>query len=129
MPATAPACAVVIFGASGDLAQRKLIPAIYEMARENLLNENTFIVGFARSPMTDEQYRKESEEAVRKYARTKPVDEGLLRKVIERMHYFQGADYGSAEAHQKLAETVSKRDERYGNSEKNRLFYLSTPPN
>ena len=52
MPTTAPSCAIVIFGASGDLAQRKLIPAIYEMARENLLNENSYVVGFARSPMS-----------------------------------------------------------------------------
>ena len=65
---TAPACAIVIFGASGDLAQRKLIPAIYEMAREKLLNERTYVVGFARSPMSDEQYRKESSDAVMKFA-------------------------------------------------------------
>ncbi|HYE18132.1 MAG TPA: glucose-6-phosphate dehydrogenase [Tepidisphaeraceae bacterium] len=129
MPSTAPPCAIVIFGASGDLAQRKLIPAIYEMARENLLNENSYVVGFARSPMTDEQYRKESEDAVNKFARTKPVDAAILRKVIERLHYFQGDDYGSADAHQKLAETLTALDTKYGNNEKNRLFYLSTPPN
>ncbi|MEZ0267529.1 MAG: glucose-6-phosphate dehydrogenase, partial [Phycisphaerae bacterium] len=129
MPSTAPPCAIVIFGASGDLAQRKLIPAIYEMARENLLNENSYVVGFARSPMTDEQYRKESEEAVNKFARTKPVDAAVLRKVVDRLHYFQGEDYGSADAHQKLAEKLTELDTKYGNDEKNRLFYLSTPPN
>jgi glucose-6-phosphate 1-dehydrogenase len=74
MPSTAPSCAIVIFGASGDLAQRKLIPALYEMAREKLLNDHSYIVGFARSPMTDEQYRKESFDAVMKFARTKRVD-------------------------------------------------------
>jgi glucose-6-phosphate 1-dehydrogenase len=126
---TAPACAIVIFGASGDLAQRKLIPAIYEMAREKLLNERTYVVGFARSPMSDDQYRKESSDAVMKFARTKPVDEVLLKNVISRMHYFRGEDYGSPDAHQKLSELLTHLDEKYGNTEKNRLFYLSTPPN
>src|SRR5215212_3302856 len=125
---TAPPCAVVIFGASGDLAKRKLIPALYEMAREKLLNEHTYIVGFSRSPMTDDEYRKESREAVTKYARTKPVDEGVLKSVIDRLHYFQG-DYGDAGSHQKLAEVQAQLDEKYRNHEKNRLFYLSTPPN
>src|SRR5213592_1054401 len=102
MPSTAPSCAIVIFGASGDLAQRKLIPALYELARERLLNEHSYLVGFARSPMTDEQYRKESYEAVSKFARTKPVDEAVLKNLVARLHYFQGDDYGSSEAHQKL---------------------------
>jgi glucose-6-phosphate 1-dehydrogenase len=127
MPTASP-CAIVIFGASGDLAQRKLIPAIYEMAREKLLNDHSYIVGFARSPMSDEQYRKESYEAVTKFARTKPVDETILKALIARLHYFQG-DYGSTEAHQKLSEFLTQQDEKYGNNEKNRLFYLSTPPN
>src|SRR5258706_12739157 len=126
MPTASP-CAIVIFGASGDLAQRKLIPALYEMAREKLLNEHTYIVGFARSPMSDEQYRKESFEAVTKFARTKPVEESILKSVINRLHYFQG-DYGSADSHQKLSEFLTASDEKYGNNEKNRLFYLSTPP-
>ena len=56
--AAAPSCAIVIFGASGDLAKRKLIPAIYEMAREGLLDERSYVVGYSRSAMTDEQYRK-----------------------------------------------------------------------
>ena len=74
---TAPPCAVVIFGASGDLVKRKLLPALYEMRREDLLNPNTYIVGYARSEMTDDQYRAEAREAVQKYARTKPVDPKL----------------------------------------------------
>jgi glucose-6-phosphate 1-dehydrogenase len=118
----------VIFGASGDLAQRKLIPALYEMARDDLLDEHSYVVGFARSPMTDDEYRKESRDAVTKYARTKPVDPAVLEKLIGRLHYFQG-DYGSAESHQQLAELQGRLDEKYGNHEKNRLFYLSTPPN
>jgi glucose-6-phosphate 1-dehydrogenase len=125
---TAPPCAVVIFGASGDLAKRKLLPALYEMQREGLLNPHTYIVGYARSDMTDDQYRVEAREAVQKYARTKPVDPKLWDSVEKRLHYFRG-DYGSAEDHQRLAERLSQLDEKFGNDEKNRLFYLSTPPN
>jgi glucose-6-phosphate 1-dehydrogenase len=125
---TAPPCAVVIFGASGDLAKRKLLPALYEMQREGLLNPSTYIVGFARSEMTDEQYRAEAREAVQKYARTKPVDPALWQSVEKRLYYFRG-DYGSADDHQRLAERLSQLDETHGNRDKNRLFYLSTPPN
>jgi glucose-6-phosphate 1-dehydrogenase len=123
---TAPPCALVIFGASGDLAQRKLIPAIYEMAREKLLPDQFTLVGFARSPMTDEEYRKDCREAVQKFARTKPVDMALWSKIEPRISYFQ-ADYGSAEDHHRLAQKLAAADKEYGTAG-NRLFYLSTPP-
>jgi glucose-6-phosphate 1-dehydrogenase len=130
MPTTAPSCAIVIFGASGDLAKLKLIPAIYEMARERLLNEHSYVVGFARSKMSEDDFRKECNDAIRLNARSKKaIDEGLLKSVLNRIHYFQGDDYGSAEAHQKLSEFLTTCDGKYGNAEKNRLFYLSTPPN
>jgi glucose-6-phosphate 1-dehydrogenase len=130
MPTTAPSCAIVIFGASGDLAKLKLIPAIYEMAREKLLSEQSYVVGFARSKMSEDDFRKECNDAIRLNARSKKaIDEGLLKSVINRVHYFQGDDYGSADAHQKLSEFLTTLDAKYGNGEKNRLFYLSTPPN
>src|SRR5687768_7828734 len=118
MGASSP-CAIVIFGASGDLAKRKLIPALYELAREGLLNDATYLMGFSRSGMSDQQYRQESREAVEQYARTKPVDMTVWGKLEGRLHYFQG-DYGSADAHERLARTLSELDEKYGNSEKNR---------
>src|SRR5258706_2918412 len=130
MPTTAPSCAIVIFGASGDLAKLKLIPAIYEMAREKLLSEQSYVVGFARSKMSEDDFRKECNDAIRTNARSKKsIDEGLLKSVLNRVHYFQGDDYGSAEAHQKLSEFLTSLDSKYGNAEKNRVFYLSTPPN
>ena len=123
---TAPPCAIVIFGASGDLAQRKLLPALYEMAREKLLDEKTYVVGYSRSPMTDEQYRKVAREAVQKHARTKPVDEALWKRIEERIYYTQ-ADYGSAEDQARVGATLGRLDKKFGCPE-NRLFYLSTPP-
>src|SRR5215207_8349450 len=123
---TAPPCAVVIFGASGDLAKRKLIPAVYEMARENLLHDSTYVVGYSRSEMTDEQYRKVAREAVEKHARTKPIDEALWKKIEPRIYYTQ-ADYGSADDQARVGATLGRLDKKFGNKG-NRLFYLSTPP-
>jgi glucose-6-phosphate 1-dehydrogenase len=123
---TAPPCAIVIFGASGDLAKRKLIPAVYEMAREKLLNDSTYVVGYSRSPMTDEQYRKEARQAVEKHARSKPVDEALWKKIEPRIYYTQ-AEYGSAEDQARVGATLARLDKKFGNPG-NRLFYLSTPP-
>src|SRR6478736_6389784 len=97
MPTAAP-CVIVIFGASGDLAKRKLIPAIYEMAREKLLSESSYIVGYSRSKMTDEQYRATCREAVEKHARTQPVDEGIWKSLEQRI-YYTAADYGSPDDH------------------------------
>src|SRR3954469_7296212 len=123
---TAPPCAIVIFGASGDLAKRKLIPAIYEMALDKALSDSTYVVGYSRSPMTDEQYRKVAREAVQQHARSKPIDEGVWKKVEQRFFYSQ-SDYGSPEDHARLGITCGRLDKKFGNPG-NRLFYLSTPP-
>ena len=123
---TAPSCAIVIFGASGDLAKRKLIPAIYEMAREKLLDERSYIVGYSRSPMTDEQFRKVARESIEKHARTEPIDEQVWKSLEPRLYYTQ-ADYGSADDHARVGATLARLDEKFKCSG-NRLFYLATPP-
>src|SRR5262245_13272221 len=126
MPTAAP-CAIVIFGASGDLAKRKLIPAVYELAREKLLSEKFVLIGYGRSPMSDDEYRQECAEAIKNFARTKPIDEALVARLIKNTSYCQG-DYGSGEDHDKLARKLAEFDQSHG-LEGNRLFYLSTPPN
>src|SRR5215211_1059182 len=105
---TAPSCAIVIFGASGDLARRKLIPAVYELAKENLLDEKSYVVGYSRSPMTDEQFRKTAREAVEKHARS-GFDEAAWKKLEPRIYYTQ-ADYGSADDHARCGSTLSRLD-------------------
>src|SRR5437763_3517637 len=95
---SAPSCALVIFGASGDLAKRKLIPAIYELAREKLLNEKSYIVGYSRSPMSDDAFRKEWRDSIQQFARSKPIDESLWKSLEPRIYYTQ-ADYGSPDDH------------------------------
>src|SRR5882724_3107753 len=106
MPTALP-CALVIFGASGDLAKRKLIPAIYELAKEKLLDEKSYVMGYSRSPMSDEQFRQTAREAVEKYARTKPIDAEVWKKLESRIFY-TSADYGSAEGHGRCGERLDQ---------------------
>src|SRR5215471_5783885 len=94
------ACALVIFGASGDLAKRKLIPALYELARENLLPQNFALIGFARSEMSDADFRKECSDAIAKFARSKPFKPEVWQKVENATYYISGSDYGDQAAHQ-----------------------------
>src|SRR6266511_4513800 len=122
----AHSCAIVIFGASGDLARRKLIPAIYELAREKLLDEKSYVVGYSRSPMSDAEFRASAREAIEKYARTKPIDQDVWKKLEPRFSYAQG-DYASADDYAKLQERLRTSDKQFG-AEPNRLFYLATPP-
>ena len=96
-------CGIVIFGASGDLANRKLIPAIYELAREGLLHEKSYVVGFSRSAMTDEEFRTDCREGISKFARSKPIDDAVWKKLEGRLYYAQ-ADYGSAADHARVAD-------------------------
>src|SRR5882762_5472708 len=123
----APPCAIVIFGASGDLANRKLIPAIYELAHEKLLDERSYVLGFSRSEMSDEQFRMECRDGVQKFGRSKPIDEGVWRALEQRIYYAR-ADYGSAEDHARVAEQLKKLDQKH-RTPGNRLYYLATPPN
>ncbi len=125
MPSASP-CAIVIFGASGDLAKRKLIPALYELVREKLLDDKSYVIGFSRSPMTDQQFRAEAHDAITKYARSKPMDENLWKKLEPRLFYIAG-DYGSEQAHADCAKRMADIDRQFG-TPGNRLFYISTPP-
>jgi glucose-6-phosphate 1-dehydrogenase len=123
---TASSTAIVIFGASGDLARRKLIPAIYELAKEGFLNDNSYVVGYSRSEMSDEEFRSAAREAVAKYARTKPLDESLWKKLEPRFSYTRG-DYNSADDFKRLEDALHKLDGQF-HSSGNRLYYLATPP-
>jgi glucose-6-phosphate 1-dehydrogenase len=112
MPAAAQ-CAVVIFGASGDLSQLKLVPAGSSTKKDG-------------SPLNDEVYRKDCAEAIRKNARHKPIDEALLKKMQENIFYVSGG-YDSADDHAHLASVLARCDKTH-NTGGNRLFYISTPP-
>jgi glucose-6-phosphate 1-dehydrogenase len=125
MAASTP-CGIVIFGASGDLAKRKLIPALYELAQEKLLDEKSYVIGYSRSEMTDEQFRKEARDAISKYSRTKQMDESVWKSLEPRLFYI-AADYGADDGHAKCTAKMEELDKKLG-VPGNHLYYISTPP-
>ncbi len=120
-------CAIVIFGATGDLAQRKLLPTLAHLWHDHPLKESFCIVAFARRPMDDKQWQATVLESLSKYM---PDDDRLdseaQQAFAERLTYCQ-ADINSDEGYQKLANLLNKLDRTQG-TRGNRLFYLSTPP-
>lgn len=118
-------CAVVIFGATGDLTSRKLIPALYNLLKDGQLPSQFACVGFARRPKTDDQFRHEMEEAVKKFSRTKPVDESIWKHFEEHLFYHQ-AEFHDDEGYFKLKQRLEELDHRLG-TKGNRIFYLATP--
>ncbi len=126
LPAKAEPCILCIFGATGDLTMRKLLPAIYNLTRDGMLHENTVIVGFARRPKTDEQFRQEMLDGVQKFSRTKPVDPGLWEKVAAKLFYHQST-FEDAEGYERLAKRFQELDKQF-NTGGRRLYYLSTSP-
>src|SRR5688572_19133785 len=118
-------CTVVIFGASGDLTYRKLIPAVYNIAVDGDLPAALSVVGFARREKSDESFRQELEEAVRKFSRS-GIDETVWASFAPRLFYHR-SEFGDAEGYHTLAERLNKLDEERGTGG-NRLFYLSVAP-
>jgi glucose-6-phosphate 1-dehydrogenase len=119
-------CTVVLFGASGDLAKRKVIPALYDLAIHDALGPRYALVGFARTPMTDDSFRASASEAAKSISEVGPIDPKQWDGFASNLYYSPG-DYNNQEAYvqlgKRLAELEASKD--LGG---NRLFYLSTPP-
>ncbi len=115
----APPTAFVIFGITGDLAARKLMPALFQLHRQGALDEGTILVGYGRSPLSDEALRAQLREALARHAAWH--DDGAWNTLEERIHYVQGG-YDELEGFQRLAERL----EAWGGG--NRVFYTATPP-
>ena len=98
---TVEPCSVVIFGASGDLTARKLIPAFYHLFKEQQMPAPFRIVGFARREKTDASWREELRQALDQFSRTQPVDEKVWRDFAANISYCQG-DLTDASAYTKL---------------------------
>ena len=112
---------VVIFGVTGDLTRRKLIPALYENARNGRLPKPFFIIGFARRPWNDEKMREVLRQGVAEFGRTKPVNEEVLDELLGSAYYIQST-FKDSNGYDKLAKILARLRVR------NTLFYLSTPP-
>ena len=121
-----PPCAMVIFGASGDLSKRKLLPSLYRLFYERRISPNFAVIGSSRTPMSDDQFRERMKESVSKFLEDAPFDEDVWTSFAQCLFYVAG-DLNDPKAYegigQKLAE-VEKSHETAGNV----LFYLSTQP-
>jgi glucose-6-phosphate 1-dehydrogenase len=117
--------AVVIFGASGDLTRRKLIPAFYHLFMEGLLPQGFAIVGYARTEMTDEEFRDRMREALEEFGRTKPTGEEW-EEFSQRLSFVPG-EFASERAMEHLREHLEWTDRDQGTAG-GRFYYCATPP-
>ncbi|HUR82829.1 MAG TPA: glucose-6-phosphate dehydrogenase, partial [Thermoanaerobaculia bacterium] len=120
------ASCLVIFGASGDLTQRKLIPGLYSLAHDGLLPPGQTIVGFARAEFTDEQFRENMRKACDEHARTRPVDDAVWETFAKGLFYVQG-EFADQSAYARLKARLEEFDRTRG-TEGRRLYYLAVPP-
>jgi glucose-6-phosphate 1-dehydrogenase len=116
---------LVLFGATGDLAQRKLLPALYNLAHDGLLPRGFSLIGSSRGPLADAEYRRRAGEWVRRFSRRAP-DERVLEALLSRSHFVSGHSDDAA-LHATLADRLEELEESAGGSG-DRLFYLSTAP-
>src|SRR5258706_12064545 len=123
---TAEPCVVVIFGASGDLTKRKLVPALYRLVQEKLVPAEFAIVGQARTEMNDDEFREKMKAAVAQFSEAKQVDEEVWNSFAQGLFYLT-ADIGTADDYRKLSELLDRIDRERGTAG-NRLFYLSVAP-
>ncbi len=119
------ACTVVIFGATGDLTHRKLIPALYNIAADGELPPELAVVGFARRAKTDDEFREELEEAARKHSRQGVRDE--LWKSFGSSVFYHQSEFADEDGYKRLAERLKQIDDERGIGG-NRLFYLAVAP-
>ena len=118
-------CGITIFGASGDLAHRKLIPALYDLCHQKLLPKQFFILGSGNTPFTDESFRKKAEESLKRAGKDK-LDPVIWDDFLKRCYYETGS-YEETETYERIKArlaTLEKTDDTRGN----RLFYLAIPP-
>ncbi len=116
---------IVIFGASGDLTKRKAIPALYNLYRENLLPGNFAVVGFARTPMTRDEFRSNMRAAVSEHSRS-GIAGRYWEPFKEHLDYFSGS-YGDPTGWMDFRKFLEEVDAEYG-TQGRRLYYLATPP-
>ena len=125
LPRIAGPCSLVLFGVTGDLARKKLMPAIYDLANRGLLPPGFSLVGFARRDWADQDFGKVIYDAVREHART-PFREEVWRSLSEGFRFVPGT-FDDPAAFDLLAQTVHELDEARGTGG-NHAFYLSIPP-
>ncbi|HRD55884.1 MAG TPA: glucose-6-phosphate dehydrogenase, partial [Parachlamydiaceae bacterium] len=119
-------CIMVIFGATGDLTSRKLLPALYNLMLDGELPAHFACVGFARRDKTNEQFRDEIFTALSKFSRTKPIDKETWETFKEQIFYHR-SEFDDDEGYKSLDVLLNDLDSKFG-TKRNRLYYLSTQP-
>jgi glucose-6-phosphate 1-dehydrogenase len=116
---------IVIFGATGDLTARKVMPALYNLAQDGNLSENTVVVGVGRKQYTDLSFRAQMREGVDKFSRTKTAEEAWGN--FEKKLFYTRVNFDSEEGYEGLHRFLLKIDREFG-TQGNRIFYLATHP-
>jgi glucose-6-phosphate 1-dehydrogenase len=119
-------CILALFGATGDLAHRKVIPALYQLWRTNLLPHEFQLLGIARRPYDNKTFRAEVLAAIEEHARIQPVDDEAWQTFAERITY-QQCNFDEPRGYEVLTKHLEKMDEEHG-TRGNRLYYLATQP-
>src|SRR5262249_30095824 len=121
-------CSVVIFGASGDLTQRKLVPALYNLRHDRLLPDGCALVGFARRPKSDAQFRDDMRGGVADHSRSS-IDAAVWEAFAAGARYHK-SDLDDRGGYRSLRALLDELDVAQGvaRGAGNRLFYLATPP-
>jgi glucose-6-phosphate 1-dehydrogenase len=119
-------CVMVIFGGSGDLTRRKLIPALYNLSRQRLVPGGFAVIGLARSPLSDDEYRKRLREWADKSPEQSPSDDETWNAFAQGVSYLS-ADLRDPVSYVRLKEALDQLDRQRGTGG-NRIFYLSTSP-
>jgi glucose-6-phosphate 1-dehydrogenase len=118
-------CSLVIYGASGDLTHRKLVPALFDLYQKHLLPTSFSLVGISRSKMSDEEFKQKLKDSLKQ---AEPqLSDSLWSSFSQNFHYIAGG-YDDIKAYQSLSALLDEKDRDNGTSG-NRIFYLSTPPN
>src|SRR5260370_8176883 len=123
--ATPEPCSLVIFGATGDLTHRKLIPALYNLAADGDLPPGMNVIGFARRDKTDEVFRQELQEAAKKFSR-RPIDQNLWNDFASSIYYHR-SEFPDLEGYRRLRERLDQLDKGKGRGA-HRLFSFYAGP-
>jgi glucose-6-phosphate 1-dehydrogenase len=119
-------CVMVIFGASGDLTRRKLVPALYNLTRERLLPGGFTVVGVARRPIGSDAFREQMKAGINEFSRVRPVQETVWDNFSQGIYYHQ-TEFSDSDGYARLGALLDEIDRERGTCG-NRVFYLATAP-
>src|SRR5262249_18792765 len=127
MPSGDDPFALIIFGASGDLTRRKLMPALWSLFAARTLPEPFVILAVSRTEMSDEEFRTRVREGVAEFGRVQPPSDHVWQRVASSVFYLAG-DPNVHDLYPRLAARLRELEARRGIESPNRLFYCATPP-